>query len=285
MSYTPYNAPILSGLLGDMEISKCFSVQADFDAMLKFETSLAEAQAKLDIIPQDAAMAIAKVCASFEPDLRAINTAVGKDGLAVPEFIRQLRAHVGELHSDYVHFGSTSQDVIDTGLILRLVEVISILEKRLDAVDKALGNLADQFGQNDMMGRTRMQAALPIKVIDRIRTWHAPLQNHIGRLEALKPQLLKLQLGGPVGTLEKFKDKADALVETLANALGLIAPSYCWHTDRSTIVEFCNWLSFVTGMLGKMGMDISLMAQQGIEEIKIAGRCRISKTRLKRKHW
>lgn len=271
MSYTPYNAPILSGLLGDMEIARHFSVQADFDAMLKFEAGLADAQGRLGVIPKDAADAIIQACKTFEPDLKLINAAVVTDGLAVPEFIRQLRTHVGDEHSTHVHFGSTSQDVIDTSLILRLVGVISILETRLDKLDTALGDLADRFGTHDMMGRTRMQAALPIKVIDRIRIWHAPLQDHIARLELLKPQLLKLQLGGPVGTNEAYGDKADILVETLADILGLEPASSCWHTDRSSIVEFCNWLSLVTGTLGKIGQDISLMAQQGIGEIVLMG--------------
>jgi len=110
-----------------------------------------------------------------------------------------------------------------------------------------------------------------MKVIDRIRIWHAPLQEHIARLEFLKPKLLKLQFGGPVGTLGKLGDKAEDVTENLAEILELEVPSHCWHTDRSSIVEFCNWLSLVTGTLGKMGTDISLMAQQGIEEIKLAG--------------
>jgi len=271
MSYTPFNAPILSGLLGDMEIARQFSVDADFKAMLNFEAALAEAQANHDLISMAAAEAIASVCKTFEPDVKAINQAVMRDGLAVPEFIRQLRSAVGEEHASQVHFGSTSQDVIDTSLVLRLVDVISILETRLEVIDTALGKLAVQFGENELMGRTRMQAALPIQVSDRIRTWHAPLQEHIARIEVIKPQLLKLQLGGPVGTNETYGDKADALIESMSETLGLEASAYCWHTDRSSIVEFCNWLSLVTGTLGKIGMDISLMAQQGIKEIKLNG--------------
>jgi len=271
MSYTPFNAPLLSGLLGDMEIARQFSIDADFKAMLTFEAALAKTQANQDMIPKAAAEAIANACEIFEPDVKAINQAVPRDGLAVPEFIRQLRSAVGEEYGTHVHFGSTSQDVIDTSLVLRLVDVISILETRLETIDTALGKLSEQFGENELMGRTRMQAALPIQVADRIRTWHAPLQDHIARIEVLKPQLLKLQLGGPVGTNEAFGDKADALIETMSEALGLESPAHCWHTDRSTIVKFCNWLSLVTGTLGKMGMDISLMAQQGIDEIKLSG--------------
>jgi len=271
MSYTPYNAPLLSGLLGDAEVTQHFTVRAEIAAMLRFEAALADAEACEDVIPRDAAEAIETACASFEPDIGAIGEATARDGVVVPELIRQLRAHVGEPHGKHVHFGSTSQDVIDTSFVLRMKGVVELLESRLMELRAALGDVETRFGGNEMMARTRMQAALPFAAANRIRGWNAPLGHHLDRLTALRPRVFALQCGGAIGTLDKLGGKGGAVSARLAKALGLRDPDRQWQTDRSGIADLAHWLSLVTGSLGKMGQDIALMAQNEIGEIKLSG--------------
>lgn len=257
MSYTPFNAPLLSGLLGDMEIASFFSVKADLDAMLRFEVELAHAEAEAGVIPADAAQQIAKAAETFEPDIRALSEATMRDGMTVPEFVRQLRAAVGAPADQHVHFGSTSQDVIDTSLVWRLRKADAVLMRRLNGVVSLLDGLADRFGANPLMAYTRMQAALPMSVGDRISNWVAPLRSH--SKETSCPS--DVQFGGPVGTLDKLEAAGPTVRQSLAHRLKLTDPGRAWHTDRSALVSYLNRLSLVTGALGKIGLDITLMAQ------------------------
>ena len=121
-----------------------------------------------------------------------------------------------------------------------------------------------------MMGRTRMQVALPITVGDRIKSWRDPLLAQAASLIALRPQIERLQFGGAVGTRHAYGDRGGAMAETMARELGL-TNGPVWQTDRSSLVMFANQLSVVSGILGKIGQDISLMTQQGIDEISLSG--------------
>jgi 3-carboxy-cis,cis-muconate cycloisomerase len=271
MSYTPYQAPILSKLLGDSEIAELFSVRAELAAMLRFEAELAKAQASLEMIPAGAGAAISKACASFRPDIDAIGAGASVDGVAVPELIRQLRAAIGEPFAAYCHFGATSQDVVDTALSIRLKEVIAIFRARIDAVDQSLDLLVERFGANPLMARTRMQSALPVSVAHRLGNWEAPVDRFGGLLPQLEVRVAQLQLGGPVGDLAQFGEKGTQLCRMVATSLDLAVPDRPWHTDRSAIVEFCDWMTRLAGVLGKIGMDIALMAQNGIEEVRLSG--------------
>ena len=271
MSFTPFNAPLLGGLLGDLEAVAFFSVKADLDCMIRFEVALAQAEAAHGVIPAEAAQAIAKGLEGFDPDIRAIGAATARDGLAVPELVRQMRAAIGEPQDAYLHFGTTSQDLIDTSLIIRIKGLCDLLESRLLQAESELERLETAFGGNVLMARTRMQAAIAVTVADRIAAWRQPLAEHRARLTELKPRLLRLQFGGAAGTLDKLADKAEPVTEELAGLLGLHLSTRNWHTDRSAIVEFANWLSLVTGSLGKIGQDVALMAQNGIDEIALSG--------------
>jgi 3-carboxy-cis,cis-muconate cycloisomerase len=167
-----------------------------------------------------------------------------------------------------VHVGATSQDVIDTALVLRLQAVLSVLDARLAAMLDALDGLEARFGDRTLTGRTRMQAAIPIAAGARIASWRAPLARQVTRLERLRPELLVVQFGGAAGTLEKLGDAAAAVRAALAAGLGLgDAPQ--WQSQRDRIAELGGWLATTTGALGKLGQDVALMAQAG--EIALAG--------------
>ena len=168
MSISPFDHPFLSGLLCAQAATDWFSASADIAAMLDFEAALAQAQADEEVISADAARAIATACRSFVPDMTALKAATARDGVVVPELVRQLRVTIPEEHRNALHFGATSQDVIDTSLMIRLKPAIARLADGLDDVIAGLDRLEAAFGANSLMGHTRMQAAMPITVHDRI---------------------------------------------------------------------------------------------------------------------
>jgi 3-carboxy-cis,cis-muconate cycloisomerase len=266
MSVTAFDHPFLSGLLGDEEAAGYLSAEADIRAMLSFEAALAKAEAAHGVIPAEVTKRIAEVCASFEPDVASLKSAAARDGVAVPDLIRQLREAVGEDAASHLHFGATSQDVVDTSLMIRLKAIAFLFANRVSGITATVQTLDQRFGGNRLMGRTRMQAAIPITVSDRLRAWWTPLENYRDRLTE---QTFAVQFGGAVGTLEKLGPKAAAVRTSLARELGL-SDEPQWQSQRSRIADLANLLSLITGSLGKIGQDIALLAQDG-EEIELAG--------------
>lgn len=269
MAGSLHDHPVYRELVGDAEVAGPFAVKEEWAAWLRFEQALAAAEAAEGLMSQEAAAAVRNV--AFAPDLAALAAATVKDGVPIPEFVRQLRAAVGAPYAPHVHKGATSQDVVDTGLVLRLTAVLEVLKARLMALEAALDRLSERFGRHRLMGRTRMQDALPITVAARIETWSQPLARHRDRLDDLRPRLLVLQFGGAVGTLDALGDKGPAVAARLAESLGLGLPPRSWHTQRDALAEFAGWLSLVSGGLGKLGADVALMAQTGIGDIEIEG--------------
>lgn len=269
MTVSPFDHPLLSALVGDDETAAVFSVEAEISAMLAFELALADAEANEGVIGQQAAQAIAKALGTFTPDMAKLRDGVARDGVVVSELVRQIRSGVSEEFRDEVHFGATSQDVIDTALVLRLKPVVECFNRSLAEVIERLIALAARFGDRQLTGVTRMQAAIPIRVADRVAAWRQPLERHRERLKACSERLLVVQFGGAAGTLDKLGDKAASVRKELAERLGL-ADAPQWQSQRDSLADFANWLSLVTGSLGKFGQDVALMALAG-GEIALSG--------------
>ncbi|MGV6874706.1 3-carboxy-cis,cis-muconate cycloisomerase [Pseudochelatococcus sp. B33] len=263
MAVVAFDHPFLAGLVGDAQVAAHLGAEADIRAMLAFEAALARAEASFGFVPQDAAARIDAVCAAFRPDLPMLREATRRDGVPIPELVRQLRQAAGD-DGQYVHLGATSQDAIDTSLMLRLKAILALFEDRLRRIDDGLAALDERYGARILTGHTRMQAAIPITAGDRIATWRAPLQRHRSRLQDAAATALAVQFGGAAGTLEKLGDKGPGVRAALADALGL-ADAAQWHSQRDRLVELANDLSLVSGSLGKFGQDIALLAQAGGE--------------------
>ncbi len=261
---------LLAALVGDADLEALFTDAADVAAMLRFEVGLAAAQASAGLIPPDAAAEIAIACAAFGPDWNALRAGLARDGVVVPDLVRQLRDVIGEPHGRDVHRGATSQDVVDTSLVLRLVPALTILDDRLDALDAALARLSARDGAIALMAQTRMQRALPFTVADKVETWRGPLARHRARLAGLRPRLLKLQLGGPVGTRAELGPQAEAIAADMAGRLGL-SDAPAWHSQRDTVAECGAWLALVAASLGKIGQDVALMIQNEVGTARLAG--------------
>jgi 3-carboxy-cis,cis-muconate cycloisomerase len=261
---------LLDALAGDEEVSALLADEAQLDAMLAFEKALATAEADAGLIGENAASAIAAAVDCFEPDWSKLAEGMARDGVVVPELVCQLRAVVGEPHGKVVHLGATSQDVIDTALVLQLAKVIGVLEERIAALQEAFAGLAERYGKKELMAHTRMQAALPITVADKIASWSEPLRRQLRALEAMRPSLLVVQLGGPVGDSKSFSGEGERIARHLGRSLdlGLAEP---WHATRDPLVAFGSLLSLITGSLGKFGADVALLAQSEVGAITLSG--------------
>jgi 3-carboxy-cis,cis-muconate cycloisomerase len=237
--------------------------------MIRFETALAQAQAGVGVIEADAADAIVSRLSDFAADTTSLRHGVAKDGVVVPELVRQMRAAVAGTAAEKLHFGATSQDVIDTSLMLRLKAAAEIIAARLGRLIDTLGDIAARDGSNPLTGYTRMQAAIAITVGDRVASWIDPLERHLVRIDTFLQHGFAVQFGGAAGTLEKLGDNAGTVRADLAKRLGL-SDRPQWHSQRDGIAELANLLSLVTGTLGKFGQDIALLAEVGAE-IRMSG--------------
>lgn len=259
----------LAAVAGDDEVSARLGEARQIEDMLRVEAAHARALGAVGQVPKDVAEAAAGAIAAARIDTGRLAREAAADGVPVPSLSRQLHEAVPDMLHGAVHGGLTSQDVMDTALVLALKDILELFEARLGRVEAALDGLNDRFGKAPLMARTRMQAALPVTVGDRVALWRRPHSAHRERLAGLRPRLLALQLGGPVGTRGSFGGQGGAIARAMADELGLAEPGASWHTDRSTLAELGGWLSMVTGSLGKMGHDIALMAQQGVDAARL----------------
>ncbi|MCS7195183.1 MAG: 3-carboxy-cis,cis-muconate cycloisomerase, partial [Meiothermus sp.] len=268
MPYLPQESRLFGRVFGDPEVSALFSDERGLGAMLEVEGALAHAQAELGLIPLEAAQAIERAIAGFAPDWEALALATERDGVPVAGLVSALRRAVGAPHERYLHYGATTQDILDTALVLRLREALALLEGRLRGVLRHLLRLAQRHLQTPMAGRTHAQQALPIPFGFKVAGWMAPLLRHLERLEELRGRLLVVQFGGAVGTLAALGPDGPRVQEALARRLGLGLPPIPWHTARDNLAELAGWLSLLTGSLGKMAQDILLLAQSEVGEVR-----------------
>jgi 3-carboxy-cis,cis-muconate cycloisomerase len=234
------------------------------------ESALAQVQAQLGVIPAKAVDAICAACKAQAIDVAALATAAVAAGNHAIPLVKQLTALVAKSDADaakYVHWGATSQDIIDTGLILQLRDALTHIEHDLQQLGDLLAHFAEQHQATPMAGRTWMQQALPITLGMKAVTWLDALQRHRTRIVEMKPRLLVLQFGGAAGTLASLGDSGLELAQALATELDLTLPALPWHATRDRVVELATVLAAITGSLGKMACDISLLAQTEIAEL------------------
>jgi 3-carboxy-cis,cis-muconate cycloisomerase len=264
-----FDHPWLGALFGDPEIAALWSPDTQLNHMLQFEAEWSRALGHVGRIDAGTAEETARHILTTTPDHTALATGTARDGLPIPALVSLLKATAPDPTA--VHQGATSQDVLDTALALTLQATSKLLDHRLTALQSALENLDHRFGANPLMGRTRMQAAMPIRVRDRLRPWITPLAAHRTRLARATDGVALLQFGGAVGDRAAMGTDAPRIAAHLANALGLGNPLTCWHATREGIADYASTLSLISGTLAKMGQDVALMAQQGIDEIHLTG--------------
>ncbi|MDB5962254.1 MAG: pcaB [Massilia sp.] len=252
------------------EMAAVFDDAAVMQAMFRFEEALASAQAEEGLIPAGAARAIAGACKVQLYDIGAIVDAGRRAGsLAIP-LVKELTKTVALYDADaatHVHWGSTSQDVIDTAMVIVTREALALLDDRLRQLSAIMLSLTQQHMDTPVLARTLMQPAQVTSFGFKLAGWLAPLVRSRARLREAAARALQLQLGGAVGTLAVMDQAGPAVVRRTAGSLGLKVADMAWHTQRDEWVRLGLEVAVLTGSLGKIATDLSLMAQGEIGEL------------------
>jgi 3-carboxy-cis,cis-muconate cycloisomerase len=249
--------------------SSHFSTRAHLQAMLDVEAALAEAEAAIGVIPRQAARSI-RACARVENlDEAAIESEARRDGnMAIP-LVRQLTSRVAAADTDaarYVHWGATSQDIIDTALVLQLrAAVPAVVTDLFRAADAAAGH-AERHMKTTMAGRTWLQQATPITFGLKAAGWCDALDRVAVRLESALMDAVVLQFGGASGTLAALGERGPEVAAGLGQALHLPVPPIPWHSHRDRLASLACALGVATGTTGKIGRDLGLLAQTEVGE-------------------
>ncbi len=264
----PFESEIYGGLFAPNGMKALFSDAHHVQTMLVVEAALARVEAKLGIIPAEAGDEIVSAIDKFKPDYAGLREGTATAGLPIPALVSQLRAAVGGDAAGYVHWGATSQDIMDTALVLTLRDAIAVLDEDIKKLSASLAKMADGHRGTVMLARTRSQQAAPTTFGLKAATWRGPLVRHRYRLSELTQRLLVVQFGGAAGTLAPLGDRGIDVIEGLATELDLAVPPLPWHTQRDNLGEFAGWLATLSGSLGKIGQDLALMAQTEVAEVR-----------------
>src|SRR3954469_23297553 len=265
MASTVLDSDIFKDMFGTAEMRAVFSDDNLLKCFVAAEVALAAAQGRTGVIPHEAADAIAKLGPSVVLDRAALKREAENVGYPILGLVRQLSAELGAA-GRYVHWGATTQDIVDTATVLQIRAALHIVARDIIAVSAALAKLAEKHRDTPMPGRTHLQQALPITFGYKCAVWLAMMDRHAERLSELKPRVLVAQLGGAAGTLASLGDKGLDVRREFARELNLGDPPITWHVARDAVAETVNFLGLVTGSLGKIGFDILLMMMTELGE-------------------
>jgi len=262
-------SPLLAPMLSSAAMRAVCDDRAYLQSMLNFEAALARAEAAIGIVPPDSAEAIARACRSDTFDLAALAEAATRSGnLAIP-LVKALTSEVAgtdKAAARYVHWGATSQDVIDTATMLTLRAGIDALLLDIDRAVTGFARLARQHRNTAVVARTWLQHALPMPFGLKLAEYAAALHRSRGRLKHLKQHGLALQFGGAAGTLAALGDQGWKVAEKLSEILQLPLPEAPWHAHRDRIAEAASVLAIIAGTCGKIARDVQLMMQTDVAE-------------------
>ncbi len=264
-----FPSSLLAPLYSTDEMRAVLDDRARVQRMLDFEAALARAEAAVGIVPAGHAGTIAEACQVRHYDLAALGEGTIVAGNLATPLVNALTAEVGKRSkkaAGYVHWGATSQDVIDTAMVLELRAVFDALFKDLDRATKAFTTLAGRHRRNMTMARTLLQQALPMPFGLKLAGYAAALARSRDRLRRLRKEVLVLQFGGAAGTLAALEEKGLDVSERLAAQLDLTVPDAPWHTHRDRFAEVAAALAILAGTCGKIARDVALLMQTEVGE-------------------
>jgi 3-carboxy-cis,cis-muconate cycloisomerase len=265
MPSTPFDSAIFRDAFGAPAMRAVFSDGAAVRRWVEVEVELAAAEARAGVIPAAAAEAIRAGARPDAIDLAKLKSETDLVGYPIVGLVHQLASQVGEA-GRYVHWGATTQDIMDTATVLQIREALALVEADLEAIDAALAALAAKHRQTVMAGRTHLQHALPVTFGYKAAVWLAMIRRHRHRLAELRPRVLVGQFAGAAGTLASLGDKGLAVHDALMEELGLARPPAPWHVARDAFAETVSFLGLVTGSLAKIATDVMLMMQTEVAE-------------------
>ena len=275
MAINPADSAVFGTLYGDDAMRAVWDERAFFQRMLDVEAALARVQARLGIIPADAADAITTAATVYNLDTAELAASVRTVGYPVIGVVKGLSRAAGPEAARWTHWGATTQDILDTAVVLQLRDGLALVRAELVAITTALAIQAEAHRNTVMAGRTHLQHALPTTFGLKVATWLMPLPDHLERLDQLLPRALRVQFGGAAGTLASLGDKGLAVMAGLAAELGLYEPPGPWHVVRDGMAEAVSLLGLICGSLAKIATDLILLCQTEVGEVSepyIAGR-------------
>lgn len=259
-----------NGLYGDVfcppAMRAVFTAQAQIKAYVVAEVALAVAQGRTGVIPSDAAAEISDRAPKVPLDLAFLKEDAENVGYPIVGLVKQLSAGCGEA-GRYIHWGATTQDIMDTGTVLQARDAVTIIQRQLASVMAILARLATEHRGTVMAGRTHLQQALPVTFGHKVAIWLSMLQRLSARLERAKADALMAQLGGAAGTLSSLEDRGLDVRCAFAEELGLREPDITWHVARDGLVDLVQTLATICGALGKIGYDVMLLMATEIGEV------------------
>jgi 3-carboxy-cis,cis-muconate cycloisomerase len=250
---------------GTAQAREVFSDRSLIRRYVEVEIALARAEARCGVIPADAADQIAARSNPSGFDTELLRQETNVVGYPILPVVHQMATQCGEA-GRYVHWGATTQDIMDTAVVLQIRDALALIEADQDEVRRILRELAQRHRDTPMPGRTHLQQALPITFGYKAAVWLAMFDRHAERLRQLRPRVLVGQFGGAAGTLASLGDKGLAVQRALMEELGLGVPVATWHVARDGFAETVNLLALITGSLGKIAYDIMLMMQNEVAE-------------------
>jgi 3-carboxy-cis,cis-muconate cycloisomerase len=267
MPATALDSLIFRDIFGTAAMRKVFSDENRVQRYLDIEAALARGQARLGIIPKEAADEICRHCSASEFDFELLKKQTERIGYPVLPVVQQLVKKCRDGLGEWCHWGATTQDITDTATVLQISEALDLVEAELVAIGKALASLARRYRDTPMAGRSNLQQAVPITFGFKAATLLAGIERHRARLKELRPRVLVGEFGGAAGTLSSLGKDGLKVQAELMKELKLGQPAIAWHTMRDCFAEVGCFLGLVTGTLGKVATDVKLMMQTEVEEV------------------
>ena len=256
---------IYAKYLSDSEIRTLCDDNNFITKMIKVEIALAKAESELGLIPIKAAKEIEQL-SEQKIDVEKLATSTLEHGIPVIGLLKQLKEALSDTAKEYLHWGATSQDIVDSAQILVIKEILMVFENRIESIIIAFNSIGLKHQNTLMAGRTRNQQAAPISFNQKVQSWINPLIRHQQRLEELKPRLFNLQFAGSVGNMSAFDGQGELVAKKIGKELGL---DYLgtWHSQRDNMAEFSSWIALMAGSLGKVANDFLLLSQTEVGEL------------------
>jgi len=261
-----------SELFGDQfssaEMREVFSLGSMLGGWIQVEVALAKAEAELGIVPEEAAREIERKGRAENFDVAALKKGIDETWHPLVPFVREYEALCENGHGEYIHWGATTQDIVDTGAVLQTKRALGLVERDLLAIVATMRDLAGKHAETIMPGRTHGQHALPITFGYKVAVWLSEVLRHLERLDQLKPRVLTGNLSGAVGTMAFLGQAGPSVQDRVMEMLGLNAPEIAWHASRDRVAEVAAFLGMVGATFGKIAKEIILLQKTEVAELE-----------------
>jgi 3-carboxy-cis,cis-muconate cycloisomerase len=266
LASTVFDSALFRDMFGTAEMRDVFSDEALVGRYLEAEAALARAQARMGVVPKEAAEAIDAASRTLKVDYDKLRRETEIVGYPILPLVHQLAAAAGAA-GRFVHWGATTQDIMDTGNVLQIRSALDIIERDLREISTILAAMARKYRDTPMAGRTHLQQALPITFGYKAAVWLSSIDRHIQRIEQARPRVLVGEFSGAAGTLASIGAGGLQMQLLFCRELGLHQPAITWHVARDGIAEAVSLLGLITATLGKIATDVMMMSATEFGEV------------------